>query len=91
VFIGVRPESDLVAGLVERDDKGYILTGADLLRAGKPPAGWKLSRDPMMLESSTPGIFAAGDVRFGTSHRVSSATGEGAAAVAVIRQYLRTL
>ncbi|MBF8257277.1 MAG: fused response regulator/thioredoxin-disulfide reductase [Anaerolineales bacterium] len=61
------------------------------MRDGKPPAGWTLPRHPMMLESSCPGVFAAGDVRFGTSHRVSSATGEGAAAVAVIRQYLRTL
>jgi len=91
VFIGVRPESELVAGLVARDEKGYVLTGADLMRDGKPPAGWTLSRDPLMLESSCPGIFAAGDVRFGTSHRVSSATGEGAAAVAIIRQYLKTL
>ena len=91
VFIGVRPESEFVAGLVLRDEKGYVLTGPDLLRDGKPPAGWTLPRDPVMLESSQPGVFAAGDVRFGTSHRVSSATGEGAAAVAIIRQYLRTL
>jgi thioredoxin reductase (NADPH) len=91
VFIGVRPESDLVAGLVARDEKGYVLTGADLMHGGKPPAGWTLPRDPLMLESSCPGVFAAGDVRFGTSHRVSSATGEGAAAVAIIRQYLKSL
>jgi thioredoxin reductase (NADPH) len=91
VFIGVRPESDFVAALVERDEKGYVLTGADLMRGGKPPANWRLPRDPLMLESSCPGVFAAGDVRFGTSHRVSSATGEGAAAVAIVRQYLRSL
>jgi thioredoxin reductase (NADPH) len=91
VFIGVRPESEVVAKVAERDEKGYVLTGADLIRDGKPPAGWSLPRPPLMLESSCPGIFAAGDVRFGTSHRVSSATGEGAAAVAVIRQYLKTL
>jgi thioredoxin reductase (NADPH) len=91
VFIGVRPESDFVAGLVERDEKGYVLTGAELTRGGRLPSGWPLPRDPMMLESSCPGVFAAGDIRFGTSHRVSSATGEGAAAVAVIREYLKTL
>jgi thioredoxin reductase (NADPH) len=91
VFIGVRPESDLVAELVQRDEKGYILTGADLTHAGNLPPGWTLPRDPFMLESSCPGVFAAGDVRFGTSHRVSSATGEGAAAVAIIRQYLKGL
>jgi thioredoxin reductase (NADPH) len=91
VFIGVRPESDLVADLVQRDEKGYVLTGADLTHGGSPPPGWTAPRDPFMLESSCPGVFAAGDVRFGTSHRVSSATGEGAAAVAIIRQYLKGL
>jgi thioredoxin reductase (NADPH) len=91
VFIGVRPESGLVADLVERDEKGYIYTGPDLLHEGKPPRGWVLPRQPLMFESSLPGVFAAGDVRFGTSHRVTSATGEGAAAVAVMRQYLRSL
>jgi len=91
VFIGVRPESQIVADLVERDEKGYVLTGADLVRDGKLPPRWQLARPPFMLESSCPGVFAAGDVRAGTSHRVSSATGEGAAAVAVIRQYLKNL
>ncbi|HSR48878.1 MAG TPA: FAD-dependent oxidoreductase [Anaerolineales bacterium] len=91
VFIGVRPESGLVAEQVARDEKGYILTGPDLTREGKLPPGWTLSRHPYAFESSLPGVFAAGDVRFGTSHRVSSATGEGAAAVAIIRQYLQTL
>ncbi|HSB90055.1 MAG TPA: FAD-dependent oxidoreductase [Anaerolineales bacterium] len=91
VFIGVRPESDIVADVVLRDEKGYILTGLDLLRDGHRPEGWPLNRDPMLLETSLPGVFAAGDVRFGTSHRVASATGEGAAAVAIIRQYLAGL
>lgn len=91
VFIGVRPQSDLVAELVLRDSKGYVLTGPDLMPDGKRPTGWPLDRDPFMFETSVPGLFAAGDVRFGTIHRVVSATSEGGAAVAMIRQYLRTL
>ena len=91
VFIGVKPQSDPVADLVLRDPKGYVLTGPDLLQDGKPPKGWPLARDPYMMETSVPGIFAAGDVRFGTNHRVASATGDGGVAVAMIHQYLQTL
>jgi thioredoxin reductase (NADPH) len=91
VFIGVKPQSDLVKELVVRDEKGYVLTGMDLMRESKRPAGWPLDRDPFMFETSAPGLFAAGDVRFGTIHRVVSATSEGGAAVAMIRQYLKTL
>jgi len=91
VFIGVRPESDFVAKVVLRDEKGYVLTGPDLLRDGRRPETWPLTRDPFLLETSLPGVFAAGDIRFGTNHRVASATGEGAAAVAIVRQYLATL
>ncbi|HUF00292.1 MAG TPA: FAD-dependent oxidoreductase [Anaerolineales bacterium] len=91
VFIGVRPQSQLVADLVKRSDKGYILTGADLIVDKKPPQGWTLERDPFLLETSIPGIFAAGDVRFGTSHRVASAVGEGAIAFALMKEYLKSI
>jgi thioredoxin reductase (NADPH) len=91
VFIGVRPQSRLVADLVKRDEKGYIFTGADLIVDKKPPAGWTLERDPFLLETSIPGIFAAGDVRFGTNHRVASAVGEGAIAFALMKEYLKAL
>jgi len=91
VFIGVRPQSQLVADLVKRDEKDYILTGPNLIVDKKPPQGWTLERDPFLLETSIPGIFAAGDVRFGTSHRVASAVGEGAIAFALMKEYLKAL
>lgn len=91
VFIGVRPQSQMVDGLVMRNEKGYIYTGTNLIVDGKPPRGWTLERAPFLLETSIPGIFAAGDVRFGTNHRVASAVGEGAIAFALIKEYLKAL
>lgn len=91
VFIGVRPQSQVVADLVTRDEKGYIFTGADLIADRKPPHIWTLERMPYLLETSMPGVFAAGDVRRGTNHRVASAAGEGAVAFALIKEYLKTL
>jgi thioredoxin reductase (NADPH) len=91
VFIGVRPQSQIVSDLVLCSGKGYIYTGPDLLVDKKPPPGWTLERDPYLLETSVPGIFAAGDVRYGTNHRVASAVGEGAIAHALIKEYLKTL
>jgi thioredoxin reductase (NADPH) len=91
VFIGVRPQSHMVADLVMCSVKGSILTGPDLMVDKKPPQGWTLERDPYLLETSVPGIFAAGDVRYGTNHRVASAVGEGAIAHALIKEYLKTL
>jgi thioredoxin reductase (NADPH) len=88
IFIGAAPNSGMVRDLVETNQKGFILTGADLIRGGKRPTGWMLDRDPYMMETSVPGIFAAGDVREGTNHRVASATGEGGIAIAAIQQYL---
>jgi thioredoxin reductase (NADPH) len=91
VFIGSAPLSDMVAGLVERDDLGFIITGPDLLRGGKRPKGWTLDRDPFLLETSVPGIFASGDVRLGSTKRVASAVGEGSAAVGMVHKYLETV
>jgi thioredoxin reductase (NADPH) len=91
VFVGVRPQSKLVADLVRRDEKGYIYTGADLMVDNKPPQGWPLERHPFLFETSIPGIFAAGDVTFGTNHRVASAAGAGTIAFAMMKEYLKSL
>jgi thioredoxin reductase (NADPH) len=88
VFIGAAPRTDWLGTLVERDEHGFILTGSELLRDGKPGVGWPLERDPFALETSTPGLFAAGDVRTRSIKRVASAVGEGAMAVQLIHQYL---
>jgi thioredoxin reductase (NADPH) len=91
IFIGAVPHTDMVAGVVERNSAGFILTGPDLVRDGKRPKGWKLKRDPYLLETNVPGIFAAGDVRQGAIRRVASAVGQGANAVNFVHQYLRTV
>jgi thioredoxin reductase (NADPH) len=88
VMIGAEPRTEWLAGSVERDDRGYLLTGHDLLRAGKPPAGWPRLRPPLLLETSIPGVFAAGDVRYRSVKRVASAVGEGAVAVQLVHDYL---
>ena len=88
IFIGALPRTDWLGGLVERDDRGFILTGPDLIRAGERPKGWSLERDPFLLETNIPGIFAVGDVRHGSVKRVASGVGEGSVAVQFIHQYL---
>ena len=91
VFIGQKPQSDFVADLVMRSESGHILTGLDLVKDGKRPPNWPLNRDPLLLETSVPGIFAAGDVRNGTKHGVAAAAGDGDAAVSLFWQYLATI
>jgi thioredoxin reductase (NADPH) len=91
LFIGAVPHSDCVAGVVERNRAGFILTGPDLIIDGQRPKGWKAQRDPFLLETSVAGIFAAGDVRQGATRRVAAAVGEGANVVSQVHQYLRTV
>lgn len=88
IFIGALPRTEWLAGLVERDDRGFVLTGPDLVRDGERPKGWALDRDPFLLETNIPGVFAVGDVRHGSVKRVASGVGEGSVAVQFIHQYL---
>jgi thioredoxin reductase (NADPH) len=88
IFIGAAPNTEWLSSVVERDERGFILTGADLVRDGKKPKGWQLERNPYWVECSVPGIFAAGDVRYGSVKRVASAVGEGSIAVQFTHQYL---
>ena len=91
IFIGAVPHSDIVEGIVERTEVGFILTGQDLIRDGRRPKNWQLRRDPFLLETSVPGIFAAGDVREGVIRRVASAVGEGAVSLSFVHEYLETV
>ena len=95
IFIGARPNTDWLAGVVERDDYGFILSGPDLgrglIRAGRRPRGWPLDRDPFLLETSVPGVFVAGDVRHGSIKRIATAVGEGSMAIQFVHQYLGSL
>jgi thioredoxin reductase (NADPH) len=88
IFIGALPRTDWLGDIVERDDRGFILTGPDLFRNGDRPRGWTLDRDPFLLETNVAGVFAVGDVRHGSVKRVASGVGEGSVAVQFIHQYL---
>ena len=88
IFIGAAPKTDWLPKEIVTDERGFILAGPDLKRA---PGAWKLEREPYLLESSVPGIFVAGDVRFNSVKRCASAVGEGSIAVQFMHQYLATL
>ncbi|MGQ0764779.1 MAG: FAD-dependent oxidoreductase [Gemmatimonadota bacterium] len=93
IFIGQAPRTAFVDGVVGRDGQGFILTGPDLPRVDGRVAGWpaRLRRDPFLLETSVPGVFAAGDARHGSGKRVAAAVGEGSATVGMVHQYLSTV
>ncbi|MEO7996113.1 MAG: FAD-dependent oxidoreductase [Gemmatimonadaceae bacterium] len=86
IFIGVAPRTEPFRPLVATDDKGFILTGADARESSR---GWGLPREPMMFETSVPGIFAAGDIRANANRRIAAAVGEGSASIFSVHQYLR--
>jgi thioredoxin reductase (NADPH) len=88
IFIGALPRTDWLGDQIPRDDRGFILTGPDLMQVGDRPKRWTLDRDPFLLETSVPGVFAVGDVRHGSVKRVASGVGEGSVAVQFIHQYL---
>jgi thioredoxin reductase (NADPH) len=88
VFIGAAPRTDWLDGVVLRDVRGFVVAGPDLAVGGEQPRGWSLERAPYHLETSLPGVFAAGDVRFQSAKRVASAVGEGAMAVMLVHRYL---
>jgi len=88
VLIGAGPHTSWLPEEIQRDNGGFILTGQDLLRSGQLPQGWPLERPPLLLETSMPGVFAAGDVRHRSVKRVASAVGEGSIAIQMVHDYL---
>ena len=91
IFIGAVPSTELTGDLIQKDENDFIYTGPDLFQDGNRPKNWTLTRDPFILETNVPGIFAAGDVRHGAVNRVASAIGQGAVAVTLIHKYLETV
>lgn len=91
MFIGATPHTEMLGDLVELSPAGFVLTGPDLFIDGRRPPGWRLKRDPYLMETSVPGIFAAGDVRHGVMRRVASAVGQGSTAINFVHEYLKTV
>ena len=89
IFIGAAPKTDWLPKEISVDNKGFILAGPDLKTTS--PKSWTLDRDPYLLETSVPGIFVAGDVRYNSVKRCASAVGEGSIAIQFVHQYLATL
>jgi thioredoxin reductase (NADPH) len=87
VLIGAEPRTGWLPEEIERDKRGFVVTGQDLLRDGRPPQGWSLERLPLHMETSMPGVFAAGDVRSGSVKRVASAVGAGAIAIQSVHEH----
>ena len=86
IFIGADADTDWLPPEIARDNRGYVLTGAEVPVNGT----WGLDRDPFLLETSMQGVFACGDVRLSPVKRVAAAVGEGSMAIAFVHQYLRT-
>ncbi len=87
VFIGARPRTEWLKGVLALDERGFVLTGADAGAVADTNRWASLGRDPMLLETTLPGVFAAGDVRSGSVKRVASATGEGAMAIRLVHEH----
>jgi thioredoxin reductase (NADPH) len=91
LFIGAAPLTEWLDGVVDRDERGFVIAGPDLSAEGDRPRGWELDRAPYHLETSVPGVFVAGDARAESAKRVASAVGEGAMAVMLVHRYLEKL
>ena len=91
VFIGASPHTEMLGDLVELSEAGFVLTGPDLFIDRQKLAGWSIKREPYLMETSVPGIFAAGDVRHGVLRRVASAVGQGSTAISFVHEYLKTV
>ena len=91
IYIGAKPATAWLNDIVMKDEKGFIITGNELVHEKSFHSHWKLEREPFLPEASVPGIFASGDVRYGAMAGISSAVGEGAMAIRFVRKYLQEM